>query len=77
MARHPGIGDTCVRSLFSPSDVFGQLSQKKMMVRPVVGCGGWHDVSIVSIFLWVVGVAKLQILAILSNDPCNLGCKLT
>ena len=28
MARHPGIGDTCVRSLFSPSDVFGQLSQE-------------------------------------------------
>jgi hypothetical protein len=53
------------------------LLEKKMMVRPVVGCGGWHDVSIVSIFLWVVGVAKLQILAILSNDPCNLGCKLT
>ena len=22
-------------------------------------------------------VAKLQILVILSNDPCNLGCKLT
>jgi hypothetical protein len=45
-------------------------------------CGDGEGVNqstslVVLLYVWIGVVAKLQILVILSNDPCNLGCKLT
>jgi len=34
--------------------------EKKLMVRPVVGCGGRHDVSIMSIFLHLLGKSRVE-----------------
>ena len=34
--------------------------EKKMMVRPVVGCGGRHDVSTVLIFLHLFEKSRVE-----------------